>query len=87
MKAEDFVGKVCAFFPTKDAVIRGVRQPNTTRYHGQVIASADAPPVGKGKIPDFSLTVRGKTGKTLTISMTLNYATIHDSWKRAADDI
>jgi hypothetical protein len=86
MTAPEMVGKVCAFFHAKDAVIRGLRQPNTPRYDGQVIAAAPAPPVGTGKVPDFTLTVRGKTGKTLTISMTLNYATIYDLWKDAALD-
>lgn len=86
MTAPDFVGKVCAFFPKTDAVIRGVRQPGTVRYVGQVIAAAPAPPVGPGKVPDFTLTVRGKTGKTATISMTLNYATVHETWKQASLD-
>jgi hypothetical protein len=80
------VGKVCAFFPKPNSVIMGLRQPNTPRYHGQIIAAAPAPPVGKGKVPDFTLTVRGKTGKTATISMTLNYATLHDLWEQAALD-
>lgn len=86
MTAPDLVGKVCVFFPGTNAIIRGVRQPGTIRYTGQVISATDAPPVGKGKVPDFTLTVRGKTGKTATISMTLNYATIHDTWKEASLD-
>jgi hypothetical protein len=86
MTAPDLIGRVVAFFPKADAVKRGVRQPGTVRYVGQIIAATDAPPVGKGKVPDFTLTVRGKTGKTATISMTLNYATLHDTWKSASLD-
>ena len=87
MTEHELVGKVCTFFPKLDSVVNCLRQPLTTRYLGQIVAATPAPPVGKSQIPDFTLTVRGKTGKTATISMTLNYATIHDTWTKAALDI
>lgn len=74
MDLSKLTGKFCAFSPdpkTKD------------RYCGQIVAAKPLPPTARGQIPNALLTVRGRTGKTATVNLVEQYASIHDTWGEA----
>jgi hypothetical protein len=57
--------------------------PGSVLYVGQIIAAEPAGVKGKGLIPDFTVTIRGRTGKTATVSTFDHYVRTHDTWKDA----
>jgi hypothetical protein len=66
-----FVGRPISFdHPAGD--------PARKRLVGTVEAQQFAGYKARGAIPDYTLTVRGKSGKTLTISLVESYATFPD---------
>jgi methylaspartate ammonia-lyase len=81
--AQSFIGKIATFFPDPSAVTKGMTAADAVIYAGQVTAAAFNGHKGAGKIPDFTLTVRGKTGKTATVSIYENHIQIHDLWDTA----
>jgi hypothetical protein len=48
------------------------------RLAGIVTAAQSAEPWGRGKIPDFRVTVRGTSGRELTVSMVETYMSFPD---------
>lgn len=48
------------------------------RVVGIVTDAVEAPPWGKGQIPDLTVTVRGQSGRLLTVSMVETYMTFPD---------
>lgn len=81
MIATDFIGKVATFFLQPDSVEGCLAKPCSRILVGQIIAAKAAPAIHG--IPDFTITVRGKTGKTLTVSMYHHYLRTHDTWREA----
>lgn len=70
--AKTFIGKIFEF--SLDGTERGVR------VRGKCIGAEYTGRHPSNGIPDYSLTLRGRTGKTLTISMTFNYAFALKTW-------
>jgi hypothetical protein len=78
------VGKVATFYPVKGCVVAGLPKAGApARFTGQVIAATPAPALQPGNVPDYTLTVRGRTGRTATISLTENHASLFDTWAEA----
>lgn len=63
----DLIGLKCSF------------EHNGKRVTGIITDAKPAEPFGKGRIPDFSVTVRGASGRTLTVSMCESYMSLPDS--------
>jgi hypothetical protein len=82
-QAQSFIGKIATFFPDPAAVTKGMTAAGAVIYAGQVTAATFTGHKGTGKIPDFFLTVRGKTGKTANVSIYDNHVQIHDLWDTA----
>jgi|GEM_PF-3232830 len=74
------VGRICSFYPDPNMVKQCVVQPGAQRLTGVVTECVKAPPPKGWKRPDFTLTVRGKSGRTVTISLIENYAQFHATW-------
>ncbi len=58
MTAKDLLQHPCMFF-----------LPDGKELHGMITESVEAPPFGVGQIPDFLVTVRGSSGRTMTVSL------------------
>ena len=82
-QAQKMVGQVATFYPRPETIVDGLAPDGLTRYIGQVISATPCEPKGVGLVPDFSLTIRGKTGKTATVSMFTNYVNLHPTWQAA----
>ena len=82
-RAADLKGRICSFYPAPGCVVGCVPVKGATRYAGTITAASPAPPVQPGNVPDFTVTIQGRTGKTATVSVTLNYVTLHPSWDAA----
>jgi len=82
-RAAKLIGRIVSFFPTTGAVHRCLRLPNTPRFAGQIISATEITPTNLGAIPDFEVTIRGRTGRTATVSLTENFVSIHDNWTDA----
>jgi hypothetical protein len=73
-QAARMVGKIATFTPTPESSTRAAGAITAARYIGEA---------GPGKIPDFELTLQGRTGRTATVSMFHTRATLFDSWGEA----
>lgn len=62
MTAKDLLQRPCMFF-----------LPDGTEQHGIIVSAVEDLPYGAGEIPDFQVTVRGKSGKTVTVSLVESY--------------
>lgn len=86
MEPHPHVGKICAFY-TKPGQVKGcVPLPGATRAIGAVIASKPAAPAQPGNIPNSTLTVRGRSGRTAEVNMVEQYANLFETWHEAASD-
>lgn len=67
--AQRFVGRAVSF--------DHVAEPGATasRLHGVVSAAVYIGRTVRGQLPDYSLTIRGKSGRTLTVSLVESAAT------------
>jgi len=48
------------------------------RLSGVITSATPAPNTMVGNIPDFTLTIRGKSGATITTSLVNSYSTLYD---------
>lgn len=62
MKAEDYLHKKCSFMAA-----------DGRRLVGIITECIETIPFGPGKIPDFTVTIRGASGATMTVSATESY--------------
>lgn len=85
-QAAKLVGQLCTFFPRAGCVSGGLRLPNCPRYAGQIVAAKPLPATARGALPDLELVVRGRTGKTATVSAVENYVSIKATWAEALAD-
>lgn len=77
-KARAFwLGKIATFQPDP-------KKP--TRYAGQIIRVNLVEPWGPGKVPNFHLTVRGRSGKTANVDLCEQKADIFETWQEALAD-
>lgn len=81
-----YVGQIAAFYPKPGAVIGCVPVAGSIRHVGAVVAVAPTGPTKRGAIPDFAVTIRGRSGRTATVSMVENYVTLFPTWHEAASD-
>lgn len=86
MDASRFVGKIAAFYPKPGAVKSGLPVSGAARYVGAVVGAKPSAPTKRGSIPDFELTIRGKSGRIATVSMVENYVNLFETWHEAASD-
>jgi hypothetical protein len=78
------MGAKVSFYPEPEkAVIGMIAQPKALRVAGEVVGTSKVVPFGKGKIPDLGLKVRGRSGKTMNISVVANYVERHSNWREA----
>jgi len=80
---QDKIGSVCSFYPERGSVVLCRAKPDAKKYVGVITACDEAPPPPGWVRPDYTLTIRGRTGKTMKVSAIFNYVTIHDSWPEA----
>lgn len=64
--ATDLVGISCSF------------DHEGKRLTGVITEAKPAEPWGKSRIPDFTVSVRGQSGRTLTVSMVESYMTLNE---------
>lgn len=84
MKAEDWMGAKVSFYPEPEkAVIGMIIQPDAVRFAGEVVGTFKVEPFGKRKIPDMGLKVRGRSKRTVDISVVANYVERHANWREA----
>jgi len=81
--AKRLVGQVATFYAKPGSVIRGLPVPGAKMHVGQIIAAEFTGMKGKGQIPDYKITLRGRTGKTAVVSMFENHVFLSDTWKEA----
>lgn len=81
--AKRLVGQVATFYAKPNSVIRGLAIPGAKMHVGQIIAAEFAGLKGQGQIPDYKVTLRGRTGKTATVSTFENHVSPCETWKEA----
>lgn len=74
MDASRFVGQLCAFTHAG------------ARLCGSVVSTKPLPPTERGQIPNSAVTVRGRSGKLLTIDLVEQYASFYTTWDEAIAD-
>ncbi len=79
----DKIGSICSFYPARGSVVLCRAKPDAKKYAGVIIACEEAPPPPGWTRPDYTLTIRGRTAKTMEVSAIFNYVTIHPSWQEA----
>jgi hypothetical protein len=81
--AKRLVGQVATFYAKPGSVVRMLAVPGAKLYVGQIIAAEFAGLRGKGEVPDYKVTIRGRTGKTAIVSTFDHYVRPFDTWKEA----
>jgi len=80
------IGVWVSAFAEPDSVALLVPMPGALRICGQVIGVKPLPPSQPGNIPDCCLTIRGRSGKTMSLSYVAHYVTEHASQAEAVAD-
>jgi hypothetical protein len=62
MTAKDLLQRPCMFIT-----------PEGQERHGMIVEAVEALPYGPGAIPDFKVTVRGQSGRTMSVSLVESY--------------
>jgi len=81
-----YVGQIAAFYPKPGAVIGCVPVAGSVRHVGAVVGAKPNGITKRGAIPDTLLTIRGKSGRTVTVSMVESYTQLFPTWHEAASD-
>lgn len=78
---------IVSFVANPDSVALGLPLCDTTKkmamFFGTVVGVAPMQPHGKGKVPTAAVTVRGKTGRKVTIDGAACYLAEHASFAEA----
>lgn len=77
-----YLGKVVAFTPDPVHYAGGLVE-NDKRYFGEVIRAQRAEDYGAGKIPDMALRIRGRSGKTINVTVIGNFVSVYSSYADA----
>lgn len=81
MNAESWINKVVtAYLP--GSCPRGVPKPRSAIV-GVVVSVAPLPPSEPGSVPTAALTIRGRSGKELVVSITDHYCSPFPTWAEA----
>jgi hypothetical protein len=75
-----FIGKIAAFYPAPGMVKYGLPVPGAKRLVGEVVGAMPAP-TGPSGIPSATLTIRGRTGRSLAVDSVECYVQLFTSWK------
>lgn len=78
-----YVGKIAAFYPAPGAVVNCMPQPGAKRLVGAVVGAAPNGTTTRGAIPDTLLTIRGKSGRSFSVSYVESYANLFETWHEA----
>jgi hypothetical protein len=81
--AKRLVGQVATFYAKPGAVVHGLPIPGAKMHVGQIIAAEFSGLRGKGQVPDYKITIRGRTGKTAAVSTFENHVSLCDTWNEA----
>lgn len=81
--AKRLVGQVATFYAKPGSVVRGIPVAGAKMHLGQIIAAEPDGTKGPGSIPDYKVTIRGRTGKTATVSIFENHVSLCDTWHEA----
>ena len=79
-----FIGRFGAFYLRTDAIDRCLARPGVKRHVGECIGAKPAPD-SRG-IPDVTLTFRGRSGRTASVSYVDCYVQLFPTWKAAIDN-
>lgn len=80
---DNLIGSWCSFYAEEDSVYLCCPVPGRLRVCGEIIGVSPLPNFMPGNIPNVAVKVRGRTGKTMTISFVSHYTTIHTSKSEA----
>jgi len=83
MIPESLIGKIATFYPHPEQVKLGLAQPGAVQLVGQVVAITPASPTVRGNIPDFTVSIKGRSGRTANISLVETYLRIFPDWETA----
>ncbi len=86
MEPSKHVGKICAFYAKPGQVKGCVPLPGAVRAIGAVVASKPTTPAQPGSIPNYILTVRGRSGRTAEVNFVEQHARLFETWHEAAAD-
>lgn len=81
--AKRLVGQVATFYAKPGSVVRGLPVAAAKMHVGQIIAAEPDGTKGPGAIPDYKVTIRGRTGKTATVSIFENHVSLCSTWNEA----
>lgn len=79
-----YVGLIAAFYPSPGAVKNCMELNGAKRHVGAVVGTKPNGTTQRGAIPDTLLTIRGKSGRTVTVSLVESYAQLFPTWHEAA---
>ena len=79
------VGKIASFYPKRGSVVLCQARADAKRLVGTITEVKKVPPPTGWKRPDFLVTIRGRSGKTIEVSLIENYVRIHPTWLEALD--
>lgn len=82
---DQVVGKICVFYASTEAVIKGMPQPNALQFVGEVIRATPALPK-RGDIPGLVLHVRGRSGKIAMVDAVDQHARYFNTWQEAMEE-
>ena len=75
-----FIGKIAAFYPAPGMVRQCLPVPGAKRLVGEVVGAVPAQ-VGPSGLPSVTLTIRGRTGRSLAVDSVECYVQLFTSWK------
>lgn len=78
---QDLAFKVAVIQP--EGSVKGMVADRTKALVGQVVKVAPTNPYGKYQIPDCLITIKGRSGKQITVSFVESYAEIYPTWSEA----
>lgn len=81
--AKRLVGQIATFYAKPNSVVRCLPIPGAKQHVGQIIAAEPAGTRGPGAVPDYKVTIRGRTGKTATVSIFDHHVSLCETWKDA----
>lgn len=83
MSPKLLLGKIAVFHLNPNEVKLGLPTESSKPLAGEIISMKQNPATIRGNIPDQLVTVRGRSGKEVVVSLTDNYVTLFSDWKSA----
>jgi hypothetical protein len=84
MDCSCFTGKFACFYSQPGQVVGCLPLPTARMLVGQVVRSVKAPNCKKGDIPNATLTIRGRSGREVQVSLVEQYVRTFDSFLEAS---